>query len=101
LDRQHVSDSLVSFRFDNIPFNPYHLTVSAPGFELQSKDLDVRSAVPAGISFSLIVKGTATSVDVEAPAELLENDPTFHTDVDRGLFDKVPLESQSSAVSSL
>ena len=31
----------------------------------------------------------------------MENDPTFHTDVDRGLFDKMPLESQSSSVSSL
>ena len=38
---------------------------------------------------------------VEAAADLLENDPTFHTDVDRGLFEKLPLESQSSSVSSL
>src|SRR5205823_1294360 len=29
------------------------------------------------------------------------NDPTFHTDVDRQLFDKLPLESQSSSLSSL
>ena len=33
--------------------------------------------------------------------DLLENTPTFHTDVDRGLFDKLPLESQSSSLSSL
>src|SRR5205823_8542036 len=32
---------------------------------------------------------------------LLENDPTCHTDVDKNLFDKMPLESQSSSVSSL
>src|SRR6202008_39292 len=38
---------------------------------------------------------------VEAGADLVENDPTFHTDVDRELFDKLPLESQSSSVSSL
>ena len=38
---------------------------------------------------------------VEAAGDLLENDPTFHTDVDRDLFDKIPLESQSSSVSSL
>ena len=31
----------------------------------------------------------------------MENDPTFHTDVDANLFDKLPLESQSSSVSSL
>jgi hypothetical protein len=32
---------------------------------------------------------------------LIENDPTFHTDVDRELFQKMPLESASSSVSSL
>src|SRR6202000_75438 len=33
--------------------------------------------------------------------DLVENDPTFHTDVDRDLFVKVPLESASSSLSSL
>ena len=33
--------------------------------------------------------------------DLIETDPTTHTDVDRGLFDKLPLESQSSSLSSL
>ena len=33
--------------------------------------------------------------------DLVENDSTFHTDVDKNLFDKLPLESQSSSVSSL
>ena len=32
---------------------------------------------------------------------MLENEPTFHTDVDRALFDKLPLESASSSISSL
>ena len=31
----------------------------------------------------------------------MENDPTFHTDVDKSLFDKLPLESQSSSLSTL
>ncbi len=38
---------------------------------------------------------------VEATGDLIETDPTFHTDVDRDLFIKVPLESQSSSLSSL
>ena len=33
--------------------------------------------------------------------DLIENDPTFHTDVDKSLFDKLPLESQSSSLSYL
>src|SRR6202030_1734023 len=48
------------------------------------------------------VKGSSESVTVEATGEdLLENDPTFHTDVSKELFDRMPLESQSSSVSSL
>jgi len=32
--------------------------------------------------------------------DLIENDPTFHTDVDRSLFNRIPLESASSSLSS-
>ncbi len=38
---------------------------------------------------------------MQASGDLVEDDPTFHTDVDRDLFIKVPLESQSSSLSSL
>src|SRR5208282_877751 len=34
-------------------------------------------------------------------ADLLENDPTFHSDIDKALFDRLPLESSSSSLSSL
>jgi len=47
------------------------------------------------------VKGTTETVTVEAGEDLVENDPTFHTDVDKALFDKLPLESASSSLSSL
>ena len=50
---------------------------------------------------TLTVAGTSSTVTVEGGGDLIENDSTFHTDVDRALFDKLPLESQSSSVSSL
>src|SRR6202041_2015673 len=50
---------------------------------------------------SLKIGAQSTTVVVEAGQDLLENDSTTHTDVDRGLFDKLPLESQSSSLSSL
>src|SRR5262244_805141 len=77
------------------------MTISGQGFVPYVQDIDVRSVVPVTLNISLQVKGSAESVTVEAAGDLLENDPTFHTDVDRGLFDKIPLESQSSSVSSL
>jgi hypothetical protein len=85
-----------------VPYNSYHVVVTGQGFNPYEQDIDVRSLVPIDLKIRLNVKGSESSVTVEAAAaDLLENDPTFHTDVDRGLFEKVPLESQSSSVSSL
>jgi hypothetical protein len=67
-----------------------------------AQDVEPRSSVPVNISIKLDVAGSTTSVTVEAEGgDLIENDSTFHTDVDKNLFDKLPLESQSSSVSSL
>jgi hypothetical protein len=100
-DRSTTTDKSGNFSFPNVPFNPYHIAVTATGFAPNAQDVEVRSVVPLNISISLKV-GSTTSVTVTAEAaDLLENDPTFHSDVDRSLFDKVPLESQSSDLSSL
>jgi hypothetical protein len=100
--RTTSTDSAGKFSIPNVPFNPYHVTVTAQGFNSYSQDTDVRSLVPVNLSISLQVKGTTETVTVEAAGgDLLENDSTFHTDVDRDLFDKIPLESSSSSVSSL
>jgi hypothetical protein len=91
-----------SFRFTNVPFNPYHLVASAAQFESYTQDVDVRATVPTTVQISLKVGAASTSITVEASgSDLLENDSTPHTDIDRGLFEKLPLESSSSSVSSL
>jgi hypothetical protein len=100
--RTTTTQSDGTFRFTNVPFNTYHAVVNAPGFEPYAQDVDVRSSVPVNVQFGLKVGSSATTVTVEATGgDLVENDPSFHTDVDRGLFDKLPLESPSSSVSSL
>jgi hypothetical protein len=101
-DRSAVTDSAGKFAFTNIPFNPYHLIVMAAGFAAYAQDVEPRSSVPVEITVKLQVAGSTTAVTVEAEGgDLVENDSTFHTDVDKNLFDKLPLESQSSSVSSL
>jgi Carboxypeptidase regulatory-like domain len=91
-----------TFKFTNVPFNPYHLTVTAQGFAMYSQDVEVRSTVPARADVSLKVGTAVTSVTVESNGgDLVEKDPSFHTDVDTSLTDRLPLESQSSSVSSL
>ncbi len=99
--RSTTTDASGRFSFPNVPFNPYHLSVSSAAFAAATKDIEVRSPVPLDIKFNLKVAGSSEVVTVESGGDLIENDPTGHTDVDRGLFDKIPLESQSSSVSSL
>jgi len=102
LQRTATTDASGTFTIPNIPFNPYHLTVIKKGFSAYAQDVDVRSVIPVNLKISLNIESSSETVTVEAGAEdLLEKTSTFHTDVDRGLFDKLPLESQSSSVSSL
>jgi len=101
-NRTANTDSGGKFIIPNIPFNPYHIAVTGPGFARYAQDVDIRSVVPVNLNITLQVKGSAETVTVEGGGEdLLENTSTFHTDVDRDLFDKMPLESRSSSVSSL
>ena len=100
-NRSVLTSSTGGFVIPNVPFNPYHLTVKAEGFANHVQDVDVRSIVPVNLTISLKVTSAETVTVESEAADLLENDPTFHTDVDKNLFDKLPLESQSSSVSSL
>lgn len=91
-----------TFRYANVPFNPYHMAVTANQFATFTQDVDVRSGVPTKVDVILKVGTEVTSVTVESHGgDLLENDPTFHTDVDRKAFERTPLESSSSPFSSL
>jgi hypothetical protein len=100
--RETTTGSDGFFRFTNVPFNTYHLVVTAPAFASYTQDVDVRSSVPASVQIGLKVGTAASSITVEANGgDLVEKDPSFHTDVDTALTDRMPLESQSSSVSSL
>jgi hypothetical protein len=101
LDRTVTSDPEGQFTLSNLPFNTYHLDVSAQGFAPLSQSLDVRSVVGTSLKLTLQISGGSQTVTVESNGELIEADSTFHTDVDRDQFNKVPLESQSSTLSSL
>ncbi|HXJ94738.1 MAG TPA: TonB-dependent receptor, partial [Terriglobia bacterium] len=100
--RTASTDDAGSFSISNAPFNPYHLAVTAKGFADYVQDVDISSAVPVNLKIAMQLSGGKTTVTVTSEAgDLIELDPTAHTDVDRALFTKLPLESQSSSLSSL
>jgi len=101
-DRTTTTDASGKFLFTNIPFNNYHLAITAEGFAPYVQDVEPRSSVPVNVAVKLQVASSTTQVTVEAEGgDLVENDSTSHTDVDKSLFDRLPLESASSSLSSL
>jgi hypothetical protein len=100
-ERTTTTDNAGRFAIPNVPFNPYHLIARSQGFSPYTQDVDVRSVVPITLTIDLKLQSSETVTVESNGADLIENDPTFHTDVDKDLFDKVPLESQSSSLSSL
>ena len=101
VDRTVQSDALGQFEFSNVTFNSYQLGVSANGFASQRKSVDIHSVVGTSLKVALQVATADSTVTVEATGDLVDTDPTFHTDVSREDFIKVPMESESSGLSSL
>jgi hypothetical protein len=102
LKRTVKTDATGQFEIDNVPFNPYAVTVSAPGFSALTQNLTLRSAIGTTLSLVMQIEAAASTVTVQAnTSDAIETDPTFHTDVDRDLFAKLPLESTTSSLSSL
>ena len=100
-ERTTETDSTGQFTFPNVPFNPYRVSVSAKGFAPLVQNAEISSSVGANLKLVLRISGALQTVTVESGGDLIEDDPTFHVDVDRDLFNKVPLESASSTLSSL
>jgi len=68
-DRTTTTDSSGAFNFPNVPFNPYHMTVSATGFAATAQDVEVRSVVPVSVKINVEVLASTTSVTVEAAGD--------------------------------
>jgi hypothetical protein len=99
--RTAITDTTGQFTFTNVPYNPYSLDIHAQGFAPLSKTVDVDSAVEVNLRSILHIAGASSTVTVESTGPLVEDTSTYHTDISRDLFIKVPLESQSSSLSSL
>jgi len=99
LDRSAQTSTTGGFSFPNVPFNPYHLTVTAKGFAPYAQDVELRSLVPVAVNVTLqaTVEGTKVTVREEA-GDLVETESTDHSDVDRSQLDHLPMPVETSGV---
>ena len=100
--RTATTDAAGRYVFNNLPPNPYHLAVTAQGFQTLERDVDVRTGVPISVDLSLALAGASSSVEVVGHNEdLLERSPTAHTDVDQTLIAKLPIESSAGGLNQV
>ncbi len=100
-DATATTDSGGEFSFANVPFNSYQVAVKAQGFAPQTQNVNVQSPVPLRLKIPLKLTGATTTVTVESAASLIQTTSTAETQVSSQLFEKLPLESASSSLSSL
>src|SRR5438067_2747043 len=100
--RTATADAEGTFRFDNVPPNNYQLVVSAVGFALSTQTLTVRTAVPITLKVPLdLTSATATVTVTGSAANVIENIPTTHTDVDQTLINRLPVRSPGAGLSDV
>ncbi|MEO8726583.1 MAG: carboxypeptidase regulatory-like domain-containing protein [Acidobacteriaceae bacterium] len=97
-----VADTKGHYLVPNLPFNPYHVTVSAPGFAPAQFDVELRSPVVVTHDLSLQLATSVQSVNVEASGnDMVETDTSSHTDVSQQMISRLPIDSNSSALTSV
>jgi hypothetical protein len=99
-ERTATTDASGNFSFSNVPYNSYHMTTEAKGFGTAVQDVAVHSSTPVTAPVTLTIGATATTVEVTGE-DLVNNAASMDTDIDRRAFAEIPLESQSSGLSSL
>jgi Carboxypeptidase regulatory-like domain len=95
------TDAAGAYRFNNVPPNTYRLEVKVPGFTPYTQDVAVHSTVPVNVPVQLALAGAETAIQVEASgANLVENVPVAHNDVDQNLMSRLPLETPAAGLSA-
>ena len=93
------SDAKGAYAFQNVPFNPYHLDVQAPGLQPAHLDLDVHSQLPLAVPVAL--KPESAVVVVEENLRLVEDHPSTHLDIDKSAIERTPAAVQSRAMEGI
>src|SRR6185437_7186235 len=89
-DRTVKTDAQGVFRFSNLPAFPYHLTVSAPGFQPHTIDVNVTGTVPVTIPITLQLASETTTMTVTESAAEVESVPTANKDLGPSQIEQLP-----------
>jgi hypothetical protein len=77
------------YRLVNIPFSDYNVRAEASGFQATEQHIDLESAIPLNLDFSLAVGETSQTVTVEAEPDHAEHDKvSSDTDINQTILER-------------
>jgi hypothetical protein len=88
-----------TFRLVNVPPNEYRLDISAPGFQTFQQHVSVRTSVPIQVKAGLTLGAASETVNVSATADIIENVPAGHTDVNQSMLANLPIATTGQGLS--
>jgi hypothetical protein len=89
--KEATTDEHGEFVFNNVPFDPYTVHVTAPGFQPAERAVPVRSNLPVAVNLNLNVAGASESVTVQAKEKLVEADSSStEVDIDESFIQRTP-----------
>ena len=103
-ERTAITDDAAMFRLGNIPLQQYRLTVSFPGFETVTRDVDLRTSVPVTVDVQLPVavqRDTVTVSATDAPAMVDTTLTGTRTAVSVTMIDQMPSATGSRGLESV
>src|SRR5664279_5350771 len=93
------TDAQGRYELSNLPSNPYHLEVGAPGLSMAHQNLEVRSNLPLEVNLTL--KTASAVVEVEESVSLIEVHASSHIDIDQSTIEKIPTAVQSRGMENI
>lgn len=64
------------FDFEHLPYGVYKVTVEHPGFQKDTRVLEIRTAIPRAINVQLVITGVSTEVEVKGEVTLVNPNQT-------------------------
>jgi hypothetical protein len=83
------TDPQGAYKLVNVPFSDYDVRAEAVGFQTAVQHVDLESAIPVSLDFSLAVGGTAQTVTVMADPDHAEHDKvSSDTDINQTILER-------------
>jgi hypothetical protein len=92
-----------SFRFQNVPFNPYLIHAEPMGYQPVFQSVELRTSVPLAIKIQLspMITESVTVKGDKGAAQLETDTSTTHIDIDKSYIAKAPATVSSRAMEQI